>query len=376
MPRFLSTLLPLIALALAPFARAAVEQTDVFVSGRDGYNTFRIPAVIRAANGDLLAFAEGRKAGRGDAGDIDLLLKRSRDGGKTWSAQQVVWDDAENTCGNPCPVVDARTGLISLLLTHNPGTARERDIDAGKAVGGRTVWLAHSRDHGATWSKPAEITATTKDPAWRWYATGPGVGIQIKSGTHAGRLVVPSDHSYVDGDKTERGSHAIFSDDGGLTWKLGGVIRPQMNECQVVEVFDGRGTLVMNMRSYRGTARRAHAISTDGGATWTAPVGVPELIEPICQASILRWERSAAAPRNVILFSNPADEKKRVRMLVRASNDDAKTWSRTLELHAGPAAYSCLIALGESQAGCLYEAGEKAATEKIVFARFGFEDLK
>lgn len=116
--------------AASSFAASAPDQTDVFVSGQGGYHTYRIPAVIRAANGSLLAFCEGRKSAGGDSGNIDLLLKRSSDGGKTWSASQVVWDDADNTCGNPCPVLDESTGTLWLLLTHNLGVDRERDIAA------------------------------------------------------------------------------------------------------------------------------------------------------------------------------------------------------------------------------------------------------
>ena len=123
----------------AAVARAAVEQHEVFVSGRDGYHTFRIPAIIRAANGDLLAFCEGRKSGAGDAGDIDLLLKRSSDGGRTWGPIQVIWDDADNTCGNPCPVLDEKTGRLSLLLTHNIGAEKEDAIIRKETKGTRTV---------------------------------------------------------------------------------------------------------------------------------------------------------------------------------------------------------------------------------------------
>jgi sialidase-1 len=188
-------LLRSLAFILLAATTFAVEQTDVFVSGHDGYHTYRIPAVIRAKNGTLLAFCEGRKSAGSDSGDIDLLLKRSTDDGRTWSAQQVVWDDAANTCGNPCPVLDETTGTLWLLLTHNLGTDRERDIAARTAKGTRTVWVASSRDHGLKWTKPVDITSATKDPSWTWYATGPGVGIQIKSGPHAGRLVIPCDHN-------------------------------------------------------------------------------------------------------------------------------------------------------------------------------------
>jgi len=129
-------------------ATAATEKTDVFVSGQDGYHTYRIPAVIKAANGSLLAFAEGRKSAGGDSGNIDILLKRSADGGRTWSTAQVVWDDEDNTCGNPCPVLDETTGTLWLLLTHNLGTDHEKQIAPRTAKAPRPVWVAHSKDPG------------------------------------------------------------------------------------------------------------------------------------------------------------------------------------------------------------------------------------
>jgi sialidase-1 len=362
---FLRFALLSVVVATSALASAVLDQVDVFTSGQDGYHTYRIPAVVKAANGTLLAFCEGRKEAGGDSGNIDLLLKRSTDGGRTWSGTQVVWDDAGNTCGNPCPVLDESTGTLWLLLTHNLGVDRERDIAARTAKGTRTVWVAHSLDHGTTWTKPVEITSTTKDPSWTWYATGPGVGIQIKNGAHKGRLVIPCDHNYDDEETKKHlsGSHAIYSDDHGKTWKLGGVIRPKVNECQVAELFDGRGTLLMNMRSNHGRNVRAHATSPDGGATWSALADAEPLIEPVCQASLIRHE-----PGKLLLFSNPA-AKTRIQLTVRASADDGKTWRDLAVLHAGPSAYSSLVSLSADEAGCFYERGEKRPYEKITFAR-------
>lgn len=365
--RSLFITLALLSAALAGRS-AAADKTDVFVAGQDGYHTYRIPAVIRAQNGDLLAFAEGRKNGGGDAGNIDLLLKRSADRGRTWSAQQVLWDDEDNTCGNPCPVLDETTGVLWLLATHNLGADHEKDIIARTVRGSRTVWLLSSADHGRTWTKPVEITATTKKADWTWYATGPGIGIQVKQGARAGRLVIPCDYNDTDPadpKKARKGAHAIFSDDHGKSWQIGGTVTPAMNECQVAELFDGRGTLLLDMRSYLGRAVRAQALSSDGGATWTAPVDAPALVEPVCQASLLRHDAA-----KLLLFANPAHPKQRVNLTVRASGDDAKTWRDVAVLHAGPSAYSSLVALDAATAGCLYENGEKKPYERITFARF------
>ncbi len=254
-------------------------------------------------------------------------------------------------------MIDAKTGTVWLLLTHNLGTDTEAMIVDGKSKGSRTVWVTKSSDDGVSWAKPTEITKDVKRPDWTWYATGPGVGIQLKSG----RLVIPCDNK-VAGTKA-RQSHVITSDDHGSTWKLGGVVGPNCNESQIVERSDG--SLLLNMRSYQANNRRLIATSTDGGLTFTKPVEGPTLIEPVCQASILSYPRE----KGHVLFSNPASLK-RERMTVRLSTDDGKTWSFARELHAGPAAYSCLTVLPDGQVGCLYERGEKHPYEAIVFSRF------
>ena len=349
-------------------------QTDLFVNGTDGYHTYRIPALIATPKGTLLAFCAGRKNSRSDTGDIDRLIKRSTDGGLTWSSQEIIWNDGTNTCGNPCPVIDERTGTIWLLLTHNLGQDREKDIIASKAVGTRTVWVSSSTDDGQRWSKPEEITRTTKDPSWGWYATGPGVGIQLRHGPHVGRLVIPCDHSYPGGEDFH-GSHVIYSDNRGKTWKLGGLIRPKVNECQVVELADGKGTLLMDMRSYAGTARRAHSFSRDGGITWSAPKDHPELIEPVCQASILRYTWPEKGEKSRILFSNPADESQRRNMTVRLSYDEGKTWPVARTLNAGSSAYSSLAVLPDKTIACLYERREEQSPGTLTFARFTLDWL-
>jgi sialidase-1 len=336
-------------------AEQAFSQTELFRAGTGGYHTYRIPSLLATPRGTLLAFCEGRKGGRGDAGDIDLLLRRSPDGGKSWSAAQVVWDDGPNTCGNPCPVIDRDTGTIHLLLTHNLGADTEAQIVAGTAVGTRTVWVSRSSDDGVTWSAPRDITREAKQPEWTWYATGPGVGIQTRNG----RLVIPCDMKLR--DRAGLYSHVIYSDDHGRSWKIGGLAGPGCNECQVIERADG--SLALNMRSYRGNNRRLVSESRDGGLTWTEPAEDPVLIEPVCQASLIRLRSGAGAA----VFANPASTR-RERMTLRLSNDDGRTWPLSRVLHAGPAAYSALAELPGGRIACLYERGEKEAYEGLTLA--------
>lgn len=355
------------AKASGPFGR------PIFNSGAHGYHTYRIPALAVTNQGTVLAFCEGRKRARSDTGDIDLLVRRSTDQGRTWSAQRVIWDDAGNTCGNPCAAVDRETGTVWLLMTWNLGKDHERDIIDQRSKDTRRVFVACSEDDGETWSTPKEITQDTKKPDWTWYATGPGSGIQIQHGPHAGRLVVPCDH--IEADTKHYYSHIIYSDDHGKTWQLGGSTpQHQVNECEVAELPGGR--LMLNMRNYdRSRSNRQVAFSDDGGLTWTGQHFDETLIEPICQAAIERHTWPSEAGRGVLLFSNPASEDERRNMTVRASFDEGATWAAKRVLHPGPSAYSDLAVLANGDIACLYEAGGEHPYESIVFARFPLDSL-
>lgn len=345
----------------------------LFTSGQNGYFGYRIPSLAVTTKGTILAFCEGRKQSLGDTGDIDLLLRRSTDNGKTWSPQQVVWDDGGNTCGNPCVVVDRPSGVIWLLITWNRGNDHESGILAGTSKDTRRVFVTCSTDDGVTWARPREITADVKHKDWTWYATGPGSGIQIERGPHKGRLVVPCDH--IEKDSKRYCSHVIYSDDHGKTWKLGGTTPgDKVNECEVVELADGR--LMLNMRNYSSKRCRQVATSADGGLTWKDQRLDEQLLEPICQAAIERYRWPAQDNPGVILFSNPASSSGRVRLTVRASYDDGKTWPAHQVLHAGPSAYSDLAVLADGRFACLYEAGEAHAYEWILFAALSLESLQ
>lgn len=344
------------------------QYSDVYLAGEGGYQAYRIPSVIATTKGTLLAFAEARRTGAGDAGDIDLVVRRSHDDGESWSPMQIIGDNGPNTFGNPCSVVDRNTGIIWLLATQNRGTDREKDIIAGTSGASRTVWAMKSEDDGLTWSTPSEITASVKRPDWTWYATGPGIGIQ----TTSGRLVVPANHA-EEGTGVHR-SHLVFSDDGGRSWRLGASSEAGTNESQVVELTDGR--LMVNMRNHPPKPEnfRMVATSADGGRTLSVAYADRALIEPPAQASILRMSSARTQGRNRLLFANPASTK-RERLTVRLSYDDGKSWTLARVVHDGPAAYSSLVVLRNRSIGLLFERGERSPYERITFARFTLEWL-
>lgn len=345
----------------------------LFQSGTGNYHTFRIPAIEVSTRGTLLAFAEGRADAAHDAGDINLLLKRSEDGGKTWSEPILVLDEGKNTTGNVTPVVDRETGTIFVFSTWNLGDDYEWQIINGTSKDTRRIFVTQSDDDGLTWSPAREITDDVKLPDWTWYATGPCHAIQLSRGEHKGRLVVPCDH--IERESKKYYSHVIYSDDHGKTWQLGGTTPSDMvNECTVVELENGH--LMLNMRNYdRNLRTRKVSVSQDGGATWGELYSDSVLIEPICQASIARYSFQDEG-KSRILFLNPADSLERRNMTLRISYDDGKSWSRSKVVYDGPSAYCDVIRLPNGNIGCLYEAGYIHPYEGIVYEEIELAEIE
>jgi sialidase-1 len=345
----------------------------VFKARQDGYRAYRIPAIVRAKNGDLLAFAEGRKNSAADHGDIDIVLKRSSDEGKTWGPLQIVQDEdadakAKVWIGNPTPIVDhgdpKHPGRIWLVFTRS----------------NQKMFVSSSDDNGKTWSKRRDISATAMKREWDWVAAGPVHGIQLERGQHGGRLVAPCDHQV----KSEKswGSHIVYSDDHGATWKLGAAdthaaddpLHP--NECVAVELADGR--VYVNAREHLGSdhATRTIAYSSDGGESFDARFAPePNITSPVVQNSLVRLTLADSGDeQNAIVYCGPGHPTERRDLTMMLSANEGKTWGRKTVIHAGTAAYSDLVKLDNDRVGVLFEAGRKLYDE-ILFATVSIKGL-
>ncbi len=364
-------------------AEPILEKNDVFPAGMNGIARNRIPGIVVTPKGTVLAYAEARKNSSSDWGEIEVHMRRSLDGGRTWepgkqiahSADRIEGNptkasggETDQTVNNPVAIVDLETGAIEFLYCVNYARC----------------FSMRSSDDGVTWSKPAEITATFEPfrakVDWKVIATGPGHGIQLKSG----RLVVPIWLAYG-----KAGAHApsaagtIFSDDHGKTWQAGDLCLPNEgdfgnpNETMITGLSDGRVMLVA--RSVSKPNRKLITTSPDGARNWTTPVFHDALLEPVCMASIIAFPKEPGT----LLFSNPhtlalekdgtekpAGRGKRENLSIKLSRDDGKTWPVNKTLDPGPSAYSDLAVLPDSTVLCLYE-----GKSEIQVARFNLEWL-
>lgn len=342
------------------------ETPHVFVGKEDGYNTYRIPAIVKTTKGTLLAFCEGRKLSGSDTGDIDLIVKRSLDGGKSWSRMIKIWDDGINTCGNPCPVVDPETGRIHMLMTWNytsDGVNAGDFNKPGATKDTRRVWYTYSDDDGLTWATPLEITSSTKKDNWGWYATGPCHGIILQNGPHKGRMVIPCDHVVMSGSGF---SHVIYSDDKGKTWKIGGEVLGGNESC-VAE--DESGKIIITCRASKGY--RILAYSTDGGETFTKGEYNNSLPDPKCQGAVLDAIKDGKA---VFLHLNCSNGTARTHLTLKGSEDGGKTWAAGYTIWDGPSAYSDMVMLDDNYVGVLYENGDTRSYERITFAKVALKN--
>ncbi|MBP36028.1 MAG: hypothetical protein CMP31_10455 [Roseibacillus sp.] len=330
------------------------EMQTIYQSGSATTHTYRIPALLESKKGTLLAFAEARRNGGGDTANIDTVVRRSEDGGRTWGDEIVVFDEQDNVAGNPCPVVDQSTGRIWSLQTWNSHKVHESQMKAGFGEDSRRVFVTYSDDDGKTWANAKDITPSAKQKGWSWYATGPGAGIQLQRGKHKGRLIIPCDHTRLpEGGAKTHHSHILYSDDHGEAWQIGAQTDHGLNECEAVELENG--DVMLNSRNHGvDEFHRGVSISKDGGQTFSSFRRDPALLEPRCQASIRRYRWSNGDKPGVILFSNPARTWRDFLML-RMSYDEGMTWPDARIIFPYTTAYSDIAVLSDGRIAVLFE---------------------
>ena len=357
---------------------AQQKEVPVFISGTNGYKSFRIPAIICLPDGNLLAFCEGRVNGPGDYGNIDIVMKRSTDKGITWSALQVVAEFGDLQLCNPAPVVDLTDPAYPegrLFLFYNSGNNNEGEIIKGNGI--KYCLYKTSADGGVTWSEPVDITLQVHRPKqpsvdarynfsedWRYYANTPGHAMQFQSGKFKGRIFVAANHSAGNPQKAAGHyvAHGYYSDNHGKTFKIGNSLNlPGSNESMAAELSDSR--LMMNSRNQRGDVRaRIVSVSRDGGATWDTSYFDRNLIDPVCQGSILSIGKKKG--KNILAFCNNADTNNRNNLTLRISFDEGKTWAKNIPVYKSQSesgrkydysAYSDLVKIDKNHVGILYE---------------------
>jgi sialidase-1 len=369
------------------------RKTLLFQARTEGYWNYRIPGVTVAPGGAVLVHCEAREGHGGDWDPIDILMRRSLDGGVTWEPARCLVRYADYPGGpinNFVCIADRQTRQVHALFCNDYA---------------RAFYMA-SADDGATWSPPVDITDSAFDPFrpeydWHVLAAGPGHGIQLD----CGRLIVPVWLSTggAEGAKGKRAhcpnrAAVIYSDDHGRTWQRGDLVPPaypNLNEAEAVQLADGR--VMLNLRNLDDGSphpddecRRAVTLSADGAHAWTPPWKDPALLEPVCFASLCRYSRRPQDARNVLLFSNPdtlertmaswaADRKN---LTVKASFDEGHSWPVRRVLEPGPSGYSDLAVLpgaeGERAILCFYECGmgsSMADSASLALANFGLEWL-
>ncbi len=337
-------------------AEGLTEVHDLFqASTNPEVACYRIPALVTSVKGDLIAAIDERVPSCQDlrgSRDINIVIRRSPDHGKSWSEIQRVIDFPEGvSASDPSMIVDRESGEIFLFYNY-------MDLDKEKDI--YYLHVVKSRDHGLSWSEPEDITSQITKDKWHkdFKFITSGRGIQTRSGKLL-HCMVNLDH----------GLHLFGSDDHGLTWYLIDTPIKPGDESKVVELDDG--SWMINSRANKKGKRFVHT-SSDQGASWESRPE-PELIDPGCNASIIRYTSvKDGFEKSRLLFSNAKMEKGRQNLTVRISYDEGLTWTEGKCIYPGSAAYSSLTVLGNGDIGLFFE---KDYYSENVFVSFSLEWL-
>lgn len=324
-------------------------------STNDSVSCYRIPALITAPNGDVIVAIDERVPSCGDlkwSDDINIVIRRSKDNGKSWSEIETVVDyPLGKSASDPSMIVDSVTGEIFMFFNYMD-LQKEKDV--------YYLQLVKSKDNGKTWSKPVDITSQITKEEWHndFKFITSGRGTQTKSG----KLI----HTLVN---LKNGMHLFASDDHGKSWYLLDTPITPADESKIIELVDG--TWMINSRVNTEKLRYVHT-STDQGKTWKT-LADKNLIDPSCNASIIRYTSiKDGSDKNRLLFSNANMEGSRKNMNIKISYDEGKTWSEGKTIYAESSAYSSLTILKNGEIGLFFE---KDGYTKNVFTSFSLEWL-
>jgi len=356
----------------------------------------RIPGIVTTPKGTLLVTYDARYESSQDLqGHIDIVLKRSVDGGQTWEPMKKIIDmgtwgglpEKYNGVSDACILVDNKTGKIFVAGLWMHGVKDKTGQWLG-AVGWNHQWRAggsmsgyspketsqfmmvESEDDGLTWSEPKNLTRSLKQESWRLFAPAPGRGICMKNGI----LVMPTQGILEDNTTF---SNFIYSKDGGITWTVSNPAHTNTTESQIVELKDG--SLMLNMRDNRNRkatdlsmAGRAVFTTKDMGTSWSKhPTSGLALPEPVCCAGL--WSHDS---KNMLIFSNPPNlhnQGGRTRMTLKFSFDDGMTWPQDqfMMINESKSMYSCLTSIDDNTIGIVYE----CLQANICFQKIAIDDL-
>ena len=343
-------------------------------------DNYRIPAITTAPNGDLLVSYDERPKDNGNGGSDapnpnHIVQRRSTDGGKTWSAPTYIHQGKETGkkvgYSDPSYVVDHQTGTIFNfhVKSYDQGWGGSK---AGTDPENRSIIQAEvstSTDNGWTWTHRTITADITKDNPWTARFAASGQGIQIRHGTHAGRLVQQYTIRTADGAVQ---AVSVYSDDHGKTWQAGTPTGTGMDENKVVELSDS--SLMLNSRASDGSGFRKVARSTDGGQTWSEPVSDKNLPDSVDNAQIIRAFPNAAPsdPRaKVLLLSHSPNPKpwSRDRGTISMSCDDGASWVTGKVFNEKFVGYTTIAVQSDGSIGLLSEDASDGASYGGIWYR-------
>lgn len=325
----------------------------LFDMGDEGSKYYRIPALVTASDGSLVAIADKRWDKLNDLpAHIDIVARRSEDNGKTWSDAIIVANgDSTKGYGDAAVVLDQKSNELICIFASGCGLWQSTP---GNPIG---IHISKSKDHGKTWSEPQEITdqiygSKCNNPQTQnWYGAfaASGRALQLKDGRLLFAVAARTDSTW------QLSNYACYSDDHGKTWHVSkNAAETQGDEAKIMELANG--DLLMSIRNPQ-KGKRKFSISKDRGETWQKSYIHPELKDPACNGDILRYPIKDSK-QTLLLHSIPYNDSIRQNVAILLSHDEGKTWVMGDTVCNNYSAYSSMTVLKDGSIGILYEEGK------------------